>query len=206
MIRRWLGVVAVTIVLLSPSFSQAQRAVHYPYPVPQINGPYHYPYNYGYTMGAYPYYYSYLYPSAETSVHYTPQYQTTYIPGLGYSLRYDDTGTNNPLYNGYQGFVPTVASSRSNAPTGNSLADNTATLDVRVPDPAAEVWIDGHKTKQTGTARQFVSPTLTPGRTYQYVIKAEWMVGGRKVEQSQKLTVQAGQRMSIDFLSPTAQR
>jgi uncharacterized protein (TIGR03000 family) len=164
---------------------------------------YRYPYNYGFTLGRYPYYYSpllpysYLYPPSETSVYYQPRYHTVYYPGLGYSLRYEATGTTSPLWNSYQGVTPSGPSPSSAAP------DNTVTIDVRVPDPDAEVWIDGHKTSQRGVARQYVSPPLTPGHTFRYEIRAQWTQGGRKVEQTQSITVQAGQRIAVDFLSGT---
>lgn len=158
---------------------------------------YHYPYNYGFTQGHYPYYYSLIYPPPETSVHYRPVYNAIYYPGLGYSLRFEATGATSRLWTAYQGVTPSGPVPEMTAP------DNTVTVEVRVPDPDAVVWIDGYKTTQRGTARKFVSPPLAPGKTYRYEIRAEWTQGGRKVEQTQAVTVEAGHRVAVDFLAGT---
>jgi uncharacterized protein (TIGR03000 family) len=190
------GGLATLAALLAPAPAAAQWS-------------YRYPYNYGFNRGHYPYYYSNLYPSyfpnayyyyyppPETSVHYQPRYQAVYYPGLGYSLRYQDTGAAGTIWSAYQGVTPTGPNASTKTP------DNTVTIDVRVPDPDAVVWIDGHQTAQRGTARQFVSPPLTPGSAYRYEIRAEWTQGGRKVEQKQTVNVEAGQRLAVDFFSGT---
>jgi uncharacterized protein (TIGR03000 family) len=162
---------------------------------------YRYPYNYGFTLGQYPYYYSYLFPPPETSVHYQPRYHAVYYPGLGYTLRYEKTGTSGALWNSYQGFVPASGSSGRGGTT-----DHTVTLDIHVPTPNAEVWIDGHKTTQTGIARRFVSPELEPGQEYRYTVRVQWEQGGKKEEQSQTVTVRAGERVGINFLAAVASR
>jgi uncharacterized protein (TIGR03000 family) len=161
---------------------------------------YRYPYNYGFTQGHYPYYYSNIYPSPETSVHYRPQYHAVYYPGLGYSLRYEATGTSNPLWNSYQSVSP-----GQSAPTGGA-PDNTATLDVRVPVASAEVWIQDQKTTPEGMMRRFVSPGRTPGKRYQYTVRVEWMQNGKKVDQSQTVTIEAGHKVAVDFLPVSSAR
>jgi uncharacterized protein (TIGR03000 family) len=69
---------------------------------------------------------------------------------------------------------------------------------VEVPEGAA-IWIDGAATAQTGTARQFVSPPLTPGKTYSYELRARWTDAGKDVEQTQNVTVRAGDRLKVIF-------
>jgi uncharacterized protein (TIGR03000 family) len=194
MIQKWLlplGVLAVLAVMATPDQSYGQW-------VYRGGRAYHYPYNYGMFYGHYPYYYNYLFPPPETTVRYQPRYQTVYVPGLGYTLRYEQTGSTDSVYNSYQGFIPPPP------PPVDTQAANTVVLEVRVPAPDAEVWIDGHKTAQTGTSRQFISPPLNPSQTYQYEVKAQWLAGGKTVEQTQKVVVQAGQRVGIDFLAGTA--
>ncbi len=76
-------------------------------------------------------------------------------------------------------------------------------VSAKVP-AQAEVWIGEQKMTRTGAERQFVSPPLTPSQSYQYEVKAQWTAGGKKIEQTQKVSVQAGQRVGIDFLAGAA--
>lgn len=82
-------------------------------------------------------------------------------------------------------------------------ADAAVHLVVEVPQ-GAEVIIDGAATRQTGTVREFVSPSLTPGHTYVYELHARWTDGGRAVEQTRVVEVQAGARQKVTF--PVAER
>jgi uncharacterized protein (TIGR03000 family) len=164
--------------------------------------PYRYPYRLEFNRGQYPYYWSPLLPSATTTypqpmttgIYYQPRYNSVYYPGLGFSLQYEGTGSSSPLYNSFQSFAPPN-------PAPAAADANTVTIDVRLPDPNAEVWIDGYETKQKGASRQFVSPALNPGQSYRYEIKAKWTQNGKPVEQTQAVTVQAGHRVAVDFLA-----
>lgn len=75
-----------------------------------------------------------------------------------------------------------------------------AHLEVRVPADA-EVWLEGMKTHQTGALRLFASPPLVTDQDYVYEIKAKWSEDARPIEQSRSVTVRAGQRLRVDFLS-----
>jgi uncharacterized protein (TIGR03000 family) len=78
-------------------------------------------------------------------------------------------------------------------------ADTEVTLIVRVPD-GATVWVNGAKTNQTGVRREFVSTGLTPGRTYTFLVRAQWADGrGIVTDRDRVVTVQAGERRAIDF-------
>jgi uncharacterized protein (TIGR03000 family) len=82
---------------------------------------------------------------------------------------------------------------------GASAGDpNAVHLNVRVPSNA-EVWIEGQKTNQTGRSRFYVSPPLTPRKSYTYEIKARWMENGQEMDQTRTLTVRAGDRQTVDF-------
>jgi uncharacterized protein (TIGR03000 family) len=85
---------------------------------------------------------------------------------------------------------------------GPETADTTATapvfIEVRVPG-TAQLMFEGEKTTQTGPSRSFVSPPLRPGRTYVYEIKAKWMENDREAMQTRKVTVRAGEQVTIDF-------
>jgi uncharacterized protein (TIGR03000 family) len=72
-------------------------------------------------------------------------------------------------------------------------------LEVRVPNPDAEITIGGEPTTQKGMIRRYLSPTITPGRTYTYEIDGKWMENGRQIMKIKNLQVQAGQRIGIDL-------
>jgi uncharacterized protein (TIGR03000 family) len=73
-----------------------------------------------------------------------------------------------------------------------------ARVEVRVP-PAADVWFGSVRTKQTGAARLFESPELTPGKQYAYEVRARWREGGNEVERTRRIIVSAGARAVVDF-------
>jgi uncharacterized protein (TIGR03000 family) len=75
---------------------------------------------------------------------------------------------------------------------------NVAKLDVRVPADA-EVWVEGHKTAQTGPDRVYLSPPLEPGREYLYDVRARWTEGEKPVDRTQTVRVRAGQRLPVAF-------
>jgi uncharacterized protein (TIGR03000 family) len=76
--------------------------------------------------------------------------------------------------------------------------DPIAHLVVQVPADA-EVWLEGTKTRQSGTTRTFDSPPLTRGADYGYEIRARWKQDGREMEQVQNVVVHAGERLSVTF-------
>jgi uncharacterized protein (TIGR03000 family) len=78
----------------------------------------------------------------------------------------------------------------------------TATLAVRVP-VNAEIWFEGDRTSQTGPDRRFVSPVLTPGKTFTYSIRAHWTSPtGQVVDATREVKVRAGRRIVVNFLGP----
>ncbi len=80
-----------------------------------------------------------------------------------------------------------------------SAVDNRAHVEVMLPSSDAQVLFNGSLTRQTGTEREFVSPSLTPGQTYHYTVEARWDEGGRTVDQTRTVTVTAGQSATVDF-------
>jgi uncharacterized protein (TIGR03000 family) len=77
-------------------------------------------------------------------------------------------------------------------------AEQSAHLVVTVP-PDADVYFDNYKTTQSGATRQFVTPPLAPGN-YQYHIRATWMDNGRRVDQTQNVTIHPGDEIRVNFL------
>lgn len=72
-------------------------------------------------------------------------------------------------------------------------------LSVRVPQPAAEVSVDGVMMTQTGTDRLFESPPLEAGQTYQYEVTARWIEGGAMREAKKIATGKAGEVVRVEF-------
>lgn len=96
-----------------------------------------------------------------------------------------------------------VASSPPAGPTTGVVAPAPtvpAPVEIAVLVPAnAAIWFDDAKTTQTGTLRRFVSPPLTPGRDYTYEVRARWTEEGREITQRRRLTVHAGEVVSVTF-------
>ena len=68
-----------------------------------------------------------------------------------------------------------------------------------MPDPNAQVIFDGDETHQRGTERDFVSPPLTPNKTYTYSVQAKWMENGKPMDQTRTVTVTPNQTATVDF-------
>jgi uncharacterized protein (TIGR03000 family) len=75
-------------------------------------------------------------------------------------------------------------------------------LSVKVPQPAAEIFVDGRKTNQTGTDRTFESPPLEAGKSYAYTITARWIENGQIMEMSKSVTGVPGEVVRVDFGTP----
>jgi uncharacterized protein (TIGR03000 family) len=138
--------------------------------------------------------------------------------GLGYGIGdygagyygdpYYDYST--PYYSGsapavYDYSNPAVASSYAPSTTqsfysgpGMTPPENVAEVQVRVPADA-QVWFDDTLTTKTGPMREFETPALTPGTTYEYKVKARWMKDGKPVEKTQTVKVRANQPTTVDF-------
>jgi uncharacterized protein (TIGR03000 family) len=79
------------------------------------------------------------------------------------------------------------------------LTDNSAGVHIRVPS-GATLWVDDVRTQKTGTERDFVSPPLKLGTTFEYEIKARWMENGKPVEQTRTVKVRANETSNVDFI------
>jgi uncharacterized protein (TIGR03000 family) len=84
---------------------------------------------------------------------------------------------------------------------GQAAPSNTATIEVSVPADA-KVWFEDYPTVQTGSERYFESPPLTPGKTYSYVVTAQWRgPDGKDVVRKQEVSVRANEGSSVEFVS-----
>lgn len=166
----------------------------------------YYPYGlgYGYGSGYSPYGYSGL---GYSSSYYG--YGSAY-PNLSYSSNsiYVNPGYLTPGFSGVvqSGYTPPVdtyaAPADYNGTNGvpQVSAEAPAYVEVRV-SLDAEVWFGGYKTTQTGSDRNFVSPPLSPGKSYAYQVRARWNSNGQPVEQERSVVVHAGERVVVDFLT-----
>jgi uncharacterized protein (TIGR03000 family) len=84
--------------------------------------------------------------------------------------------------------------------------DDAVHLRIRLPATDAELWVEGAKTSQTGPERDFDSPSITPGKTFTYELRARWTENGRDIDQTRTIYVHAGDRFLIDFRQPIPPR
>lgn len=200
-VRLLLPVIALAALLCSAGTSLAQPRVGvyfgagtgYPYygSGRYAGYPGFYPYGtyfppYVYSPGYYPRSYGY-YPYNP----YGPYYG--YVPGnYSYTPNYSSA---LPYYYGGSFSQP-----EATAPMPQALLDSDVLFRVRVPANAT-VWINGDKTTQTGSAREYTSSGLTPGKNYTYEFRAQWLENGKEVESTRKIKVQGGERRHIEFKS-----
>jgi len=78
----------------------------------------------------------------------------------------------------------------------NSL--QPATIVVSLPADA-RLTIDGAVTSSTSATRTFVSPALTPGKSYTYTFEAVYKKDGKDVKVSKKVPVQAGKTAQVEL-------
>lgn len=70
----------------------------------------------------------------------------------------------------------------------------------------AQVWFNGKRTASGGDWRTFVTPPLTPGRSYSYDVRIRWMEGRQTFERDRHVTVRAGQSVLVDVAPSTRPR
>jgi uncharacterized protein (TIGR03000 family) len=158
---------------------------------------------YGYGRGYYGGYYPYGYGRGLYG----------YGLGLGYGTGLYGYGLSSAY--GYSGYVPNLVRSSSSgvsdyyAPSAFAaispapqVPETAVILNVRVP-ANADIWFNGVKTYLTGASREFVSPPLTPGQEGTYDLRARWEEDVQQVERTRRVTVRAGDRLSINFVKPS---
>jgi uncharacterized protein (TIGR03000 family) len=66
----------------------------------------------------------------------------------------------------------------------------------------AELTIEGVPTVSTSESRIFESPSLTPGKTFYYVLKATVIRGGKTETATKKVPVRAGEETRVKIEIP----
>lgn len=83
-----------------------------------------------------------------------------------------------------------------------AVPQGSLVLSVKVPQPAAEVLVDGVRTVQTGTDRIFESPPLEAGKEFRYELTARWVERGVTREAKRVVTGTPGEVVRVDFTAP----
>jgi uncharacterized protein (TIGR03000 family) len=78
-------------------------------------------------------------------------------------------------------------------------------IKIKVPRDA-EIWFDGVKTTQTGSAREFVTPSLSRGKVFTYRLRVRWLENGRAVIKTRKITVRSGGLKKLTFSKPAPRK
>ena len=73
-----------------------------------------------------------------------------------------------------------------------------ATIVVSLPADA-KLMVDGKATTSTSAVRTFVSPELTPGKSYYYTLKAEVVREGKPVVVEKRVDIAAGTKVNVSF-------
>ena len=139
----------------------------------------------GYYGGFYPYYgigsYGYSYPS---QVYGYPTYEYAYgYPSHAYGVTsYGKWAYSSPSDNTYY-YSSSPGAPRIQGSASASGTDDIAHIMIQIPDPNADVVVDGKPTTSTGSVRYFQTPPLSPGK-YTYQVQATWEENGKKVTKS----------------------
>jgi uncharacterized protein (TIGR03000 family) len=81
-----------------------------------------------------------------------------------------------------------------------ATASDAVEMILKVPS-TAELWFNDTKTApQAKAVRHFVTPALEPGHDYSYDIRVRWTEEGRPVEQTRRVLVRAGDRVTLNLM------
>ncbi len=101
---------------------------------------------------------------------------------------------------GYLSVSPRLASPNvSTHPSPATASAACCRVDVRLPQPDAELWVNRAKTTSTGTDRTFESPELADGKEFRYELVARWKRNGAEVSESREVVVTGGKGVLVDF-------
>jgi uncharacterized protein (TIGR03000 family) len=125
--------------------------------------------------------------------------------GLGYGYGYYN---DYPSYydSGRYSYYPPLASVTDSAPPAAAALPtpppDQAYIRIVVPDPNAEVKLEGQAMTTLGQDRMFSSPKLEPGFNYNYTVTASWLQQGRLVQQTLQVPLAPGRVSLADFTRP----
>jgi len=109
-----------------------------------------------------------------------PVVQTAMLAGMPYTGLRDAPAEPQR----YQLYVNTM-------PVKNLDAKNAISLMAHVPENAM-VWVQGQQMSTKGKLRHFESPPVTADQRYVYTVRVDWVEDGKRVSETQKFPVKAG--------------
>ena len=74
-----------------------------------------------------------------------------------------------------------------------------ASIQVEIPDPNAQIYVDGELVRTHGTARQLESPKLPPGKAYPLRVRSAYVAGPNFVIEERDVLIRAGETTVITF-------
>jgi len=81
-------------------------------------------------------------------------------------------------------------------------AGGNVILSVKVPQPAAELFVDGVRTALRGTDRILEAPPVPVGRGPGHTVTARWLERGATVERTKVVTGTPGEVVRVDLTAP----
>jgi uncharacterized protein (TIGR03000 family) len=129
--------------------------------------------------------------------------------GGGYGMIYGvDTSCLGCLGSGYYGtarsnYNPSPARTGTGAETKESALPAKAILTVELPADA-KLYIGEQLMTSSAATRSFSTPELEPGRSYNFVLRAEAVRDGKTFRESKKIVLRAGEQFqtSLTNLQP----
>ncbi len=76
--------------------------------------------------------------------------------------------------------------------------EEAAMINVKLPSEA-RLYVDGVLCPLTTSERNFDTPALERGKTFHYTLKAEMIRDGRTVSETQRVAVEAGKLVAVEF-------
>ncbi len=90
---------------------------------------------------------------------------------------------------------------RPPAPRSQTRAESPATFIVHLP-ANAQLTIDGQPTFSTSDTREFITPPLPEGKSFDYMLKARFIRDGKPMTQTRRVAVRAGQNTDVNLQFP----
>lgn len=112
---------------------------------------------------------------------------------------------NPPVYGfglfalGYGSPSPRLATPSVSVRPVTTSSASCCRVDVRMPHPEAELWVNRTKTGTSGAERTFETPDLATGKEFRYELVAKWKKDGGEVTSTRSVVVTSGTSVSVDF-------
>jgi uncharacterized protein (TIGR03000 family) len=92
----------------------------------------------------------------------------------------------------------TITPPRKDGASLRAPPPNTARLIVELP-ASAKLYVDDQPMKATSARRVFRTPSLEPGQSYYYMLRAELVRDGKTYQESKKVVLRPGDEIRASF-------